>query len=77
MDIKAMVAEGRRIRFLYYRLGELWYVTETGFEFPVPITDCGDGKFLAEDKAILFMRYIRRHVAYLEAAQRAQRAIED
>jgi hypothetical protein len=77
MDIKAMVAEGRRVRFLYYRLGELWYVTETGFEFPVPITDCGDGKFLAEDKAILFMRYIRRRVAYLEAAQRAQRAMED
>jgi hypothetical protein len=50
MDIKAMVAEGRGVRFLYYRLGELWYVTETGFEFPVPITDCGDGKFLAEDK---------------------------
>ena len=52
-------------------------MTETGFKFPVPITDCGDGTFLAADKAILFMRYIRRHVAYLEAAQCAQRAMED
>jgi hypothetical protein len=52
-------------------LGELWYTTETGFEFPVPIGDCGDGTFLSEDKAILFMRYIRKHIAYLEDAKRA------
>lgn len=71
MNIKEMVAEGRKVRFLYYKLGELWYTTETGFEFPVPISDCGDGAFLAEDKAILFMRYIRKHIAYLEEAKRA------
>jgi len=72
MNIKEMIAEGRKVRFLHYKLRELWYVTETGFEFPVPIDDCGDGTFLAEDKAILFMRYIRRHVAYLEDARRSQ-----
>ena len=66
-----MVAEGRQVRFLHYKLGELWYTTETGFEFPVPIGDCGDGTFLSEDKAILFMRYIRKHIAYLEDAKRA------
>jgi hypothetical protein len=27
--------------------------------------------FLAEDKAILFMRYIRKHLAYLEEAKRS------
>jgi hypothetical protein len=71
MDIKEMVADGRRVRFLRYKLGELWYRTETGFEFPVPTSDCGDGTFLAEDKAILFMRYIRKHVAYLGEARRS------
>jgi hypothetical protein len=71
MGIKEMVAEGRRVRFMYYKLGELWYRTETGFEFPVPISDCGDGTFLAEDKAILFMRYMRQHLAYLEEAKRS------
>ena len=37
----------------------------------MPISDCGDGTFLAEDKAILFMRYIRKHVAFLEEAKRS------
>lgn len=78
MNVKEMVAEGRKVRFLRYKLGELWYTTENGFEFPVPISDCGDGTFLAEDKAILFMRYIRKHVAYLEDARRAHdQAMED
>jgi|KBSMisStandDraft_5_1062788.scaffolds.fasta_scaffold358858_2 hypothetical protein len=71
MSIKEMVAEGRKVRFMHYTRGELWYRTETGFEFPVPISDCGDGIFLAEDKAILFMRYIRKHLAYLEEAKRS------
>jgi hypothetical protein len=39
---------------------ELWYVTECGFKFPVPIEDVGTGVFAAEDKAVLFMRWIRK-----------------
>lgn len=38
-----------------------------GFSFPVPITDCGDATFLVEDKALLFMRYIRKHLADLQS----------
>jgi hypothetical protein len=72
MNIKEMVADGRKVRFVRYKLGELWYRTESGFDFPVPISDCGDGVFLAEDKAILFMRYIRKHQAHLELAKRSQ-----
>jgi hypothetical protein len=71
MNVKEMVAEGRKVGFLHYKLGELWYRTETGFEFPVPVGDCGNGTFLVEDKAILFMRYIRKHVAYLQEAKRS------
>ena len=52
--IKEMVANDRKVRFTHYKSGELWYVTECGFSFPVPITDAGDGSFLAEDKALLF-----------------------
>ena len=29
------------------------------FLFPVPLADIGDGKLLHEDKAIIFMRWIR------------------
>jgi hypothetical protein len=40
----------------------LWYSTECGFKFPVPIEDCGDGTFLPKDKAMMFMRYIRKQI---------------
>lgn len=61
-SIKDMVAGGKKVTFAHYRQKELWYVTECGFEFPVPIEDAGDATFLASDRAMLFMRWIRRHV---------------
>lgn len=52
-----------KVRFLYYRKKELWYeIIEKNFRFPVPIEDTGDGTFLAEDKAMIFMRYIRKQL---------------
>lgn len=57
------------VKFQYYRDGNLWYQTETGVLFPVPISDIGNATFLAEDKALLFMRYLRKHFATLEAKQ--------
>ncbi len=49
----------------------MWYTTECGFDFPVPIADTGNAKFLNEDKAMMFMRYIRKHIAYIDAAKDA------
>jgi hypothetical protein len=69
MSIKDMVSNGKKVHFQFYRQKELWYKTECGFEFPVPIDDTGDGVFLNEDKAILFMRYIRRHLDYINQAR--------
>ncbi len=48
------------VEFEYYRDGSLWYRTKYGFLFPVPIDDIGTATFLRTDKAILFMRYIRK-----------------
>lgn len=67
-SIKDMVKD-RKVTFSYYRENELWYTTECGFEFPVPISDVGNATFLCEDKALLFMRWIRKHLAYLEEAK--------
>jgi len=64
-NIKEMVKD-KRVKFDFYRAGELWYVTECGFRFPVPASDTGDAVFKAEDKAILFMRWIRKHIASCE-----------
>jgi len=60
--IKDMVKDGKKVRFSHYRQGELWYTAEGGFNFPVPISDTGDAAFMNEDKAMLFMRYIRKHL---------------
>ena len=57
-DIVSMV-KGKRVNFIHYCDEELWYTTECGYEFPVPISDVGNATFLADDKAELFIRYIR------------------
>jgi hypothetical protein len=69
--LKEMVVNNQKVRFSFYRDGELWYETECGFRFPVPIAESGTATFLNEDRAILFMRYIRKHIAALDAARRA------
>ena len=61
MKLKELI-KGKRVRFRFYRDGELWYATDDGFEFPVPIHDTGTGIFNAEDSAITYMRWIRKHL---------------
>lgn len=60
--LKDIVRDNKQVYFDFYRQGELWYKTDCGFNFPVPIEDTGTGIFLAQDKAMLFMRYIRKHL---------------
>ena len=67
-SLKEMIVNNQKVRFSFYRDGQLWYVTECGFQFPVPIEDVGTATFLAEDRAILFMRYIRKQIAVVEKA---------
>ena len=60
--------KGNTVTFEYYRDSQLWYrVNETDYLFPVPVADIGNATFLATDKAELFMRYIRKHMAALAA----------
>ena len=57
------------VSFNYYRDDSLWYLTDSGFKFPVPIEDIGNSTFLAKDRALLFMRYIRKHMAVIKEAR--------
>lgn len=72
MNIKDLVKDGKKVKFSFYQKGELWYETDCGFKFAVPIEDTGDGRFLAEDKAMIFMRYIRKQLAANEAGKNEQ-----
>lgn len=69
--LKEMVTNNQQVKFQFYRQGELWYATNCGFVFPVPIADTGDGVFLATDKAILFMRYIRKYMNAIEQERKS------
>jgi hypothetical protein len=65
----AKMAKGNTVEFSFYRKGELWYDIDVDgkiFQFPVPISDAGDGIFLASDKATMFMRYIQKHLKTIE-----------
>ena len=61
-NLKDMVSGGKLVAFTHYFDGNLWYITEDGFSFPVPISDIGTATFLSSDRAMLFMRYIRKHL---------------
>ena len=68
-SIKEMISGGKLVHFVRYQKKELWYVTECGFEFPVPLDDTGDGAFLASDKASFFMRWINAQIKAIKTAQ--------
>jgi hypothetical protein len=74
--IKEMVENNQKVRFRFYRDGQLWYATECGFEFPVPTSEAGTATFLAEDKAILFMRYIRKHLEFVKKSMDQKGSLE-
>jgi len=67
MNITNLV-KNKTVRFLHYRDGNFIYATEDGFQFPVPLADIGTATLLAEDKALFFMRWIRRHIEVMEPA---------
>lgn len=53
------------VKFEFYRAGHLYYNIEHNgetYQFPVPVEDVGDATFNKTDKAILFMRYIRKAI---------------
>ena len=72
--LKEMIVDNQKVKFSFYRDGQLWYETECGFRFPVPIEEAGTATFLCEDRAILFMRYIRKYMSALEKARQEHEA---
>ena len=49
-----------KVTFDYYREGNLYYKTENGVLFPVPIDDVGTATFNHQEKGILLMRWMRK-----------------
>jgi hypothetical protein len=66
MTITELV-KNKTARFVHYREGNFIYETEDGFQFPVPLAEVGNATLLAQDKALFFMRWIRQHMATMDA----------
>lgn len=49
-----------QVTFQYCKDNQLFYKTDTGLLFPVPLDEAGKATYLATDKAMYFMRYIRK-----------------
>ena len=59
-NIKSMVENNKKAKFVRYANGNLIYSSECGFEFPVSIEDLGNSTINNEEKALILMRYIRK-----------------
>jgi hypothetical protein len=59
------IIKGNYVKFHFLRANTAYYkirFSGSDFMFPVPLDDLGEATLLAEDKAIMFMRYIRKAV---------------
>ena len=56
-------------RFVSYNGGLFLYITDNGFKFTIPATDLGPATLLAEDKTIMFMRYIRQQLELMQVVK--------
>lgn len=66
-NIKDIIKDNK-VFFLYAREGKLYYGIDYDnkkYQFPVPFSDSnevGNATFMREDRAIYFMRYIRKAI---------------
>ena len=66
VDLKIKdVVKDNHVYFVRYRQGYFYYRVDVGMDtyvFPVPQSDIGDATLDSSDKAIIFMRYIRKAI---------------
>ncbi len=64
MNLKELVKDNK-VYFYLLRAGIVYYKVQYQnefYSFPVRLDDIGEATLLSEDKAIIFMRYIRKAI---------------
>lgn len=64
----------QQVHFQYYRDHDLWYKTDSGFLFPVPLSDIGNATFNREHRAAELMKYIRKYKEVTDKEKELQTA---
>jgi len=66
MKVDKILKNNENVYFMFFLSGKLWYRTESGFKFPVPVKGvAGRSVFLSEDRANRFYPYIKAHAEKL------------
>jgi hypothetical protein len=69
--MKDLVKDNKKVRFSFYRDREFWYQHEDGFTFPIALDEVEGPKtratLLAEDKALYFMRWMKKYIEKCKA----------
>lgn len=68
--LKSQIEGDKKVYFCKFENNTLWYRTEIGLEFPIEGDDLKGATFLPEDRAILYMRWIRKRIDVLNKAQK-------
>lgn len=72
-SIKEMVSPGKMATFIRFKHNNIWYVTDNGFEFPIPASDIsGETELLPIEKAMSLMKWINKHIKFLDQAEQEQ-----
>jgi hypothetical protein len=67
MNTLKELIKDHQVTFQYYRDHELWYrIEDTDFLFPVHINEITNTTFPNSDKAIFFMRWIRKYMEEIQ-----------
>lgn len=69
ITLKDHVNNNKIVTFKYFQGGSLYYETELGLEFEVPVADTGNGVFGPQEKALNMMRWIRPQIEKNEKAK--------
>lgn len=65
-----MVSGGQVAKFVRCKYGVLWYVTECGFEFPIPPADItGEAELVPVEKSMALMKWIRKHIDFINQSK--------
>ena len=64
VSIKEHVVNDQKVHFSFFRDNQFWYKTDLGFVFPISLEEVQLSKvtLLQEDKALLFMRWMRKYI---------------
>lgn len=69
VNVKQHVIDHQKAVYKFYQGGSLWYETEKGLQFEVPISETGNGIFNKEEKAINLMKWINKQLDVNDSAR--------